>query len=434
METRLLASILVGLLSTSCGTLREARPPSTGEIIFLPRAPRVGASLVVEKVELRRAVEELLPYVSMEATRSELTRLVADSRFHGRRPEALRVVLAGWGSGPTTLDEITKGYRSWCTHSGQPECLSRQLTDSDVYQVAFDFALGAEWDGFVGEVKSTIDPSTIRLVLLTGLVIFMASIAFPELTSKIPAAIATAVLTAYLGARAVCDLIFGWIQMVSELDAATTFEQVRAAGQRYGEKVGAQTARILILLATAAIAEGGLVARLMKLPRAAQASAALATETGGVRLEVVGQVKNVRVVPSGVAISVEGVGRGAIGVAMAAHGSQPAPEDPASKNGWKLDPAKDLDWRGTGRTVEDGLAEAFRRTGIPREEFEVTKWARTAEGKSFPVEWRAPGGAEVNIDTGHARYGPGVPHVGYQTPGKGGSVGHILLDVVRANR
>src|SRR5438105_8600242 len=37
-----------------------------------------------------------------------------------------------------------------------------------------------------------------------------------------------------------------------------------------------RSARILILLATAAIAEGGLIARLMKLPRAGQASAALA--------------------------------------------------------------------------------------------------------------------------------------------------------------
>jgi putative RNase toxin 47 of polymorphic toxin system len=385
---------------------------------------------MVEEAELRSAIEELLPHVSADGARGELSRLVGDPRFHGHRPEELRVVLASWGSGPAALEQITQEYRTWCTRSGRSGCHARQLMGSDVYQLAFDFALGAEWDGFVGEVKNTIDPSTIRIVLLTGLVIFMASIAIPELTSKIPAAIATGILTAYLGAQAVCDLIFGWIHMVAELDAATTFEQVRTAGQRYGEKVGAQTARILILLATAAIAEGGLIARLMKLPRAAQASAALATETGGVGLEAVGGITGVRVGSTGIVI--------AGGVAMAAHGPVPgvslALEDPALRNGWKLDPAKDLDWRRTGRTLEDALAEAFRRTGVPREQFEVTKWAKSAEGKSLPVEWRAPGGAEVNIDTGHSRYGPGVPHVGYQTPGKGGSVGHILLDLVRANR
>jgi len=125
-----------------------------------------------------------------------------------------------------------------------------------VDEIAFDLTMGAQWDGLVGELKSTVDPSTIRIVLLTGMVIFMATIAIPALTSKIPAAIATAALTAYLGAQAVGDLIFGWLQMVRELDSAATFDEVRVAGQRYGRLVGKQTARILILLATAAITQG----------------------------------------------------------------------------------------------------------------------------------------------------------------------------------
>ncbi|MGC4064595.1 MAG: polymorphic toxin type 47 domain-containing protein [Polyangiaceae bacterium] len=52
-------------------------------------------------------------------------------------------------------------------------------------------------------------------------------------------------------------------------------------------------------------------------------------------------------------------------------------EDPALCNGWKPDPKKDLDWRGTGKDHRDALDEAFRRTGVPREEFEVTRWGRT---------------------------------------------------------
>lgn len=67
-------------------------------------------------------------------------------------------------------------------------------------------------------------------------------------------------------------------------------------------------------------------------------------------------------------------------------------------------------------------------------QFGVTKWGKDANGKSFPVEWTAKGGAEVNIDVGHTTYGPAVPHVGYQTPGKGGTNGHILLDEVPVNR
>jgi hypothetical protein len=323
IATRTLASVLSALLASSCGTVRESRQPDIEERVFLPRAPRAVASPVLEELELRRAIEELLPYVNVEEVRAELRRMAADPRFHGRQPGELRVVLASWGSGPVALDEIGREYRAWCAAVRRANCHEGPLTDSSIYEIAFDFAMGSQWDGFVGEVKSTIDPSTIRIVLLTGLVIFMATIAIPELLSKIPAAAATVVLTAYLGARAVCDLVFGWIQMVRELDAATTFNEVRSAGERYGRLVGAQTARVLILLATAAIAQGGLIARLMKLPRATQASAALAAESGGVTLEAVGAVKGAQVLQGGVAITVEGAAAGAVAVAMAAHGAPP---------------------------------------------------------------------------------------------------------------
>ncbi|WP_092263694.1 polymorphic toxin type 47 domain-containing protein [Deinococcus reticulitermitis] len=111
-------------------------------------------------------------------------------------------------------------------------------------------------------------------------------------------------------------------------------------------------------------------------------------------------------------------------------------------NGWTFNSNVDLDLRGTGLSQRNALDEAFRRIGVPRDQFEVTRWGKTAEGKSFPVEWRVTKGpntgAEVNIDWPHSKNGPEVPHVGYQTAGKrgsGGAVrGHILLDLVTCNR
>jgi len=174
-------------------------------------------------------------------------------------------------------------------------------------------------------------------------------------------------LTAYLGAQAVCDLIFGWIQMVRELDAATTFNEVRGAGQRYGRLVGAQTARILILLATAAIAEGGLIARLMKLPRARQASAALAAETGGVELEAAGKIKEVHVTQGGVAITLEGgAAKGAVGVAMAAHGTRPSPGTTATE---KFGVRKYEDMprpRPAGTEAHHGVMSAWMESRFPK--------------------------------------------------------------------
>ncbi len=107
-------------------------------------------------------------------------------------------------------------------------------------------------------------------------------------------------------------------------------------------------------------------------------------------------------------------------------------------NGYQPKPGIDIDFRGSGKTYKDALDEAFKRTGVPKEEFEVKKWAKDSNGKSFPVEWRAPNGAEVNIDLGHTQNGPEVPHIGYQTGGKrasgGAERGHIFVDDVPINR
>lgn len=95
--------------------------------------------------------------------------------------------------------------------------------------------------------------------------------------------------------------------------------------------------------------------------------------------------------------------------------------------------------------MQNGLDEAFRRTGIPKDEYSITKWGKDKYGKSFPTEWRVENGpkkgAEVNIDDPtvvFSKKGPQSPHIGYQTPGKrsgGGAVrGHILLELLPVSR
>lgn len=56
------------------------------------------------------------------------------------------------------------------------------------------------------------------------------------------------------------------------------------------------------------------------------------------------------------------------------------------RTSWRPGP-NDLDWRSTGKTYRDALDEAFRRTGVPKDEFQITKWPKSIDGKSFPVEW-----------------------------------------------
>src|SRR6478735_5379356 len=97
IAARAFATALAALLASSCGTVRESGQPGIEERVFLPRTPRAAPSPVLEELELRKAMEELLPYVNAEKARAELRRMVADPRFHGRPPGKLRVVLASWG-------------------------------------------------------------------------------------------------------------------------------------------------------------------------------------------------------------------------------------------------------------------------------------------------------------------------------------------------
>ncbi|MFM2483467.1 polymorphic toxin type 47 domain-containing protein, partial [Celerinatantimonas sp. YJH-8] len=118
-------------------------------------------------------------------------------------------------------------------------------------------------------------------------------------------------------------------------------------------------------------------------------------------------------------------------------------KDSLSGNNWEFNSDKDLDLRGTGKSYRDGLDQAFARTGVSKEQFEIVKWGRDANGKSIPVEWRGPGGANVNMDipelnnvkpNGTLGEGPHQPHIGYQTPGKPRVRGHIFVDNIPATR
>ena len=106
-------------------------------------------------------------------------------------------------------------------------------------------------------------------------------------------------------------------------------------------------------------------------------------------------------------------------------------KDIGSLTGYKVKDS-DLDWRDSGKTFEEALQEAFRRTGVPRDRFIAEKWAKDLNGKSGVVEWKGIGGAEVSIDPPHETDGPDVFHIGFKSADKGKkrTKGHIFLDCV----
>jgi len=220
--------------------------------------------------------------------------------------------------------EMTRAYGRWCEHQRRSrDCLSL-LTNGPVldgegrYALALEFALGSVWNETVDAFKDMASPEAVRATLVSAMAVYLMLWTIPEPLSKGLAASLTVGLIAYLGVDTVWSLIQGWRLLVAEADRATTFAGLREAGERFGRVMGKNSARVFILLTTAAIGNtAGLAVKGPGLPGAARATA-LADSQAGFRWAMVGEVGSV-------ALSAEGVFTIALApgaVAMSAQGPQ----------------------------------------------------------------------------------------------------------------
>jgi len=311
--------VALTLSLAGCATTDDLLVPQPeARQVFVPARPE-RPQVEVSEQEFRQAMEWLLrevwPRLHREAQRS------GERRFVPVRGEAFDV----------RRHAMVAEYRAWCGGRGQPgDCLALleggpYLDDSDLYQVALDSALGKHLNGFSeglsDELRAMVDPRLLRVVVLGVMVTYMASLAIPG--AQVFMASATVVLTAYLGAHVLWELVGGWVDMVREVNRARTFGQVQEAGWRYGRTIGANTVRVLVMVATALLSQGGAVARLLKLPKLPPASAALIADSGGrLGLQQLGEVYAAGVGSSGVTVVLapSGVAEQVAVVAMAAKG------------------------------------------------------------------------------------------------------------------
>jgi hypothetical protein len=162
-----------------------------------------------------------------------------------------------------------------------------------------ELALGVVWNETQEAFKDMASPEAVRAALVSAMAMYLMLWSIPEPASKGLAASLTAALIAYLGVDTVWSLIQGWRLLVAEADRATTFEELRAAGERFGRVMGKNSARVFILLTTAAIGNTtGLAVKGPGLPGAARA-AVLAESQAGFRWAAVGEVRSVAVSAEG---------------------------------------------------------------------------------------------------------------------------------------
>lgn len=333
---------LLAPLLTGCATARVVRL-DTGE--GSPRVvtpPRTGAPKPVElpRGDFERAVQSLAEGVRPSTyPLREARRLFWAPARHNAYSEVrghLGLVAMGPGQGvpgahltpepPSAALEQTRGYAQWCEQKSSPaDCLhllegAPTLGEDGKYALAMAIAMDSVWDSSKVALGKMADPVAIEASIVTGMAMYLMLWVLPEPVSKGIAATLTACLIAYLGVSTTWDLIAGWVQLVREVDRATTFDEIRWAGERYGGVLGGNAARVLVMLVTAALGEGaGLAAKAPGLPGAAQASMVAGAEAG-VLYGAVGEVQaiartsigfTITLTPSAVAMSTTGNGGGA---------------------------------------------------------------------------------------------------------------------------
>jgi hypothetical protein len=328
-------AVLLCVPLVGCGTAARSVRLDTGEgkpLVFSPRGGEMPVQL--RTGEFKEALRELARDVRPASNPlRHARRLMVDSpwqeevylRWTGQRlvldsePEAAPRVAR-------ECHELTRAYGDWCERKGSSrDCLSL-LKEGPVlgaegqYALAMEFALGAVWGEMMDTFKDMADPEAVRATVVSAMGLYMTLWLLPEPTSKGLAATLTAGLIAYLGVDTVWSLIQGWRLLAEEVKRATTFAELREAGERFGRVMGRNSARVFVMLATAAIGNtAGLAVKGPGLPGAARASV-LAESQGGFQLAAVGAVSSVSLsaaevftltlAPGAVAMTAQGQGGG----------------------------------------------------------------------------------------------------------------------------
>ncbi len=199
--------------------------------------------------------------------------------------------------------ELTRSYLSWCERTGSPGDCLRLLTESPIvngdgrFALALALAKGAVLDEMLEAFKDMADPHAMVAAVLWTWTTYMVLLSIPDVTvSKGLAAVMTVTLISYVGVDTFRGLILGFKRLMDEADRATTFSELREAGERYGKVMGRNTARAFAMLAMAAIGNTapGLAAKVPTLPGSMQAAVQAETQVG-IRLAAVGEVESVAV-------------------------------------------------------------------------------------------------------------------------------------------
>lgn len=219
-----------------------------------------------------------LPAVRLEETevREALTRLLLDLRLSVRAPPPGPPVLLASAGDAARVDRAFLQNALWC-QPGQSSltdgCLSLlergfSLDEYKRVQLATSFAFDTVWEGATVALRESVSSKALWAMAGGLAASYILMLAAPEpVFTKGVALVLTAYMVAYLGVGPLWELVEASRELVDASRKAVTFAELEDAGHRFGLRVGENTTRVIILLATAALGgKQGLAARGATLP------------------------------------------------------------------------------------------------------------------------------------------------------------------------
>ncbi|RKH56014.1 AHH domain-containing protein [Corallococcus llansteffanensis] len=319
---RLEWALLLGMLVSGCATTRVVSLETDDGVrsVVTPREVE-GASPAAARLgddEFKTAVETLAREVRPSAhplrEARELFGLPERSGLYGFRARTRQIVPLGEQEVRDlhlldASDDLTRGYKRWCAHKKQEGDCLRLLEEGPLlgsdgrYALAMAVAMDSVWRETSEALEDLANPQAVLATVTSAVTMYLLLWALPEPVSKGLAALMTATAIAYLGVDTVWRILDGWVSLVRHVDQATTFVEVRDAGEAYGEVLGENAARIFVMLATAAVGNtAGLATKVQGLPGSAQAALAVETQAG-FQYVALGSVRSVAMTAEGFTVA-----------------------------------------------------------------------------------------------------------------------------------
>ncbi len=327
----LFLALLVGCSGTS-HIVRVERGAAGDTILHFPRTATV-EPVEVTPEEVTQALRRLARQVRLSGSpRETVERLFQLDALHGDYLYLLRerkLVPLESGTlleGALTEEEekLVSRYKAWCRSAQglEGDCLGGALVAGKYldlqgrYMLAMALSKSPVLEEFEKALGEMVSMRAVMQAAMATVVTLLVLLAMPEPVTKFIAAWATVGLILWVGAQTLYNLITGWFQLMEVVKVATTFEEIREAGETFGRVFSREAAQAFAMMAMALLTRTakGFAEQVGTLPGSAQVSMQAAGGEG-LLLSEVSAVESVVVTADGFRVA---LAPGA--VAMAARG------------------------------------------------------------------------------------------------------------------